>query len=81
MAIKQVKTYQAGWRKGAHGVESEGYGWIRLSFEQGGYANFSVGKADWEGLVDLLRNEKPLTWDESAGFLYSGSEPIGEGES
>lgn len=80
MAIKHVTNYQVGWRKGDN-VSSSGYGWIRVFFQEGGYSNFSVSEADYHGLVDILRNEKPLVYDTSAGFLYSGSEPIGEEES
>lgn len=80
MAIKRVTRYQAGWRKGTD-VSSEGYGWIRLFFRDGGYENFSTSKADYEGLIDILRNEEPLVWDENAGFLYTLSEEVGEEES
>jgi len=80
MAIKRVASYQAGWRKGAD-ISTTGYGWIRLFFEGGGYENFSVSKEDFHGLVDILRNEKPLVWDETAGFLYTLSEAVGEEES
>lgn len=80
MAIKKVKSYQVGWSKGSD-VNSTGYGWIRLNFTDGGYENFSVSKSDHQGLVDILRNEKPVVWDESAGFLYTKSEEVGEEES
>ena len=80
MAIKRVKSYQAGWKKGAD-INSSGYGWIRLFFIDGGYENFSTSPTDHQGLVDILRNEKPLVWDENAGFLYTLSEEIGEEES
>lgn len=80
MAIKRVRRYQAGWRKGTD-TSSVGYGWIRPFFEGGGYENFSVSRDDHRGLLDILRNEEPLVWDETAGFLYTLSEEVGEEES
>ena len=31
-------------------------------------------------LVDILRNEKPVYWTEEEGILWTGKEPVGEGE-
>jgi hypothetical protein len=31
-------------------------------------------------LVDLLRNEKPVSWSEQAKVLVIGDEPVGEEE-
>ncbi len=32
-------------------------------------------------LMDMLRNEKPIFWDDTRKILHTGSEIIGEGES
>jgi hypothetical protein len=80
MAIHRVSRYQAGWKKGED-VFSEGCGWIRLFFQGGGEEAFSVSKADYDGMVDVLRNEEPLCWDEVGKFLYTTDEPVGEEES
>jgi hypothetical protein len=36
----------------------------------------------FESVLDILRNEKPvgIVFRQNRGFLYTGSEPIGEGE-
>lgn len=31
-------------------------------------------------LIDILRNEKPLYWTEEEEILWTGKEPVGEGE-
>ena len=31
-------------------------------------------------LADLLRNEKPIYWNDGMGILFTGSEPVGEEE-
>lgn len=31
-------------------------------------------------LVDILRNEKPIYWTEEKEILWTGKEPVGEGE-
>lgn len=31
-------------------------------------------------LVDILRNEKPVFWDDNSATLETGFEPAGEGE-
>ena len=31
-------------------------------------------------LIDMLRNEKPIFWNESRNILQTGSEAVGEGE-
>ena len=31
-------------------------------------------------LIDLLRNEKPVFWNKERDFLWTGREPVGEGE-
>ena len=31
-------------------------------------------------LMDMLRNERPIFWDDTRKVLHTGSEPTGEGE-
>ena len=31
-------------------------------------------------LLDILRNEKPVYWTEEGGIVWTGKEPVGEGE-
>ncbi len=37
--------------------------------------------AEFQAVVSMLRNEKPLWYDTEAQHLRTGSEPVGEGES
>lgn len=50
----------------------------------GGLKAFPEGSfstpAEFQILVDLLRNEKPIWWDEPTQGLYAGQELVGEGE-
>lgn len=36
--------------------------------------------ATWSALVDILRNERPLTWNPATRVLSTMSEIVGEGE-
>ena len=31
-------------------------------------------------LIDILRNEKPIYWTDEEGILWTGKEPVSEGE-
>ena len=35
---------------------------------------------EFQIVADLLRNEKPVWWDEPTGRLYAANEPVGERE-
>jgi hypothetical protein len=41
-------------------------------------------KDDWEAIIDILRNEKPVYFHfydgGNAAQIYTGTEPVGEGE-
>jgi len=43
---------------------------------------FYYRSRDWPGVVDMLRNEKPLYihWFTTSGYVGTSAEPVGEGE-
>lgn len=51
-------------------------------YEQGGIIRMHLPTTMFKPIVDLLRNEDPVTVSlrQGRGFLEVGSEPIGEGE-
>lgn len=57
-----------------------------MSFSAGGVTNYYArfGQAQLRDCVDLLRNEKPVSfhWNETTkgAFLSTGQEPVGEAE-
>jgi hypothetical protein len=74
--LKQVKTY-------AVRHYNDGSTKITLRFTDGTSNAMKVEKADAARavlLVDLLRNEKPVSWSEQAKVLVVGDEPVGEEE-
>lgn len=42
------------------------------------YENLDTGRALL--LLDILRNEKPVYWTDEGEILWTGKEPVGEGE-
>jgi hypothetical protein len=56
------------------------------SFSSGGYTQYygRFGQAEFRDSIDLLRNEKPVSfqWNETSNgvFLSTGEEPVGEAE-
>jgi hypothetical protein len=50
----------------------------------GGSKSFPEGSfqspEEFQVMVDLLRNESPVWWDEPTNRLYVSAEPVGEGE-
>jgi hypothetical protein len=74
--LKQVKTY-------AVRHYNDGSTRITLRFTDGTSNSLKVEKADAARavlLVDLLRNEKPISWSENVKVLVVGDEPVGEEE-
>ena len=54
---------------------------INLFFEDGvrhSLSNLDPARALL--LVDLLRNEKPMFWSKGPNIIWTGREPVGEGE-
>lgn len=73
----EVKSYYARWSPPRH------HGYIQI-YWQGGSQVFPEASfdspAEFQIVVDLLRNEKPVWWDEATERLYAHYEPVGEGE-
>ncbi|WP_440955666.1 hypothetical protein ACSAZK_01480 [Methanosarcina sp. Mfa9] len=76
MAV-EVKSYYARWKPENH------TGYIVIYWE-GGSKTFPESSfespQEFQVVVDLLRNEKPIWWDEPTGRLFASGEPVGEGE-
>ncbi len=73
----QVSNYYARWSPTNH----QGYVVIYWS---GGSKSFPEScfqdPIEFQIVIDLLRNEEPVWWDESTQRLYVYNEPVGEGE-
>ena len=76
MAVQVVKYYIR-WAPTKH------HGFIMI-YWSGGNKVFPEGcftnPVEFQIVADLLRNEKPVWWDEPTGRLYAADEPVGEGE-
>jgi hypothetical protein len=76
MAV-QVKTYYARWSPTRH------HGYIIIHWD-GGSKSFPessfTSPTEFQIVLDLLRNEKPVWWDEPTQRLFASREPVGEGE-
>lgn len=54
---------------------------LNLYFTDGSWDHYyELDPARASLLVDILRNEKPVYWTESYDILWTGREPVGEGE-
>jgi hypothetical protein len=74
--LKQVKTY-------AVRHYDDGSTKVTLAFTDGTSKSLKVDKPDAARavlLVDLLRNEKPISWSDNVKALVVGNEPVGEEE-
>ena len=73
----EVKQYYARWSPTNHN------GYVRIYWDGGSKAfpesSFTT-PVEFQIVVDLLRNEKPVWWDEPTQRLYASQEPVGEGE-
>lgn len=78
MASVRVERYYARWSPFNHD------GYIVIYTEGGGGTAFDETQfqtpAEFQIVVDLLRNEKPVWWDPADQRLYVSNEPVGEGE-
>ena len=74
---EQVTHYYARWNP----IKHRGFVIIYWS---GGSRFFPeehfTNPTEFQIVVDLLRNEKPVYWDEPSQRLYAAAEPVGEGE-
>ncbi len=76
MAGVKVTTYYARWNPVTHS------GFVQIYWD-GGFRSFSefTVPTEFQVIVDLLRNEKPIWWDDVREHISTGSgEPVGEGE-
>lgn len=73
----QVTKYYARWSPTRH------HGYIAIYWHGGSKmfpeASFT-NPTEFQIVVDLLRNEKPVWWDEPTQRLFASGEPVGEGE-
>lgn len=75
MAAKMVEKYQLGWQHKAH------KGSLVLLFQGGGFKQLdNLLAQDYQAMVDLLRNEAPVWYDDNQSVLASTHEMVGEGE-
>jgi hypothetical protein len=77
MMAVQVTKYYIRWAPTKH------HGYVMIYWD-GGAKAFPEGcfsnPTEFQIVVDLLRNEKPVWWDEPTGRLFASQEPVGEGE-
>lgn len=73
--VKRILYYRLNW------FPSRGAGEIVLVME-GNQEHTLTGlpTQSYGILVDVLRNERPLYWDEAAGAVRTGNEIVGEEE-
>jgi hypothetical protein len=75
MAAVKVIDYWAGWDIDGH------FGTLTIRTEDFGSSQMTISNpAEFSAVVDLLRNEKPLTFDKTSRVLITYNEPPGEGE-
>jgi hypothetical protein len=75
MAWTQVTAYYVFWDIDGHN------GNIQLNLANNtGWAIGGQTPDEMHMLVDLLRNESPIYFEDSQRLLLVGSEPVGEGE-
>ncbi len=76
MVYKKVLEYSAGWRDDIH----QGRIILKLEGEQGQPVMGWYDPPEFQAVIDLLRNEKPVYYDREQQVLHTGQEPVGEGE-
>ena len=75
MAAKTIDKYQLAWQY------SSNRGAIVLLFSGGGAKQINgLAFQDYQAMVDILRNEKPVWYDEGQSLLATAHELVGEGE-
>jgi hypothetical protein len=75
MAWKEVKKYHVAWQHTNH------RGFISLIYAgQGGKQINNLPYEDFTAMVDLMRNESPIYYDENQSLLATQHEPVGEEE-
>jgi len=74
---ERVNTYYARWSPTKH------TGYVVLYWSGGSKTlpeQSFQSPTEFQIIVDLLRNEKPVWWDEPTSRLFCHNEPVGEGE-
>lgn len=75
MAWNEIKQYDVAWRHMNH------TGTISLIYAgQGGKQLDNLTFEDFSAMIDLLRNESPMFYDEGQQLLATHHEPVGEEE-
>ncbi len=73
--IRAVQSYSIGWNHAAHG------GYVLLRFAGAPEKLLGpLGYAAYRRYVDMLRNEKPVSYDPNSRTLLTFPEPVGEEE-
>ena len=70
-----VEQYRVAWN------HAKGFGLIQLIFHEGQAKTLhALEERDYSALVDILRYEKPVWYDEQNEVLGTFQEPVGEEE-
>ena len=70
-----VERYRVAWN------HAKGFGLIQLTFHGGKARTIQpLRERDYTALVDILRYEKPVWYDDKNAILGTYHEPVGEGE-
>ena len=75
MSVK-VERYYARWSPKHHYYVIISWDGGSKSFPEGSFES----PAEFATVIDLLRNEEPVWWDEATQRLFVGGEEVGEGE-
>ncbi len=75
MAAEKVMSYTVTWI-----AKDPGYAIVKLDLEPGYQGIANVDATNFSILIDMLRNESPVFWDDRYQALSTSAEPVGEGE-
>ena len=76
VTYKRVAVYRIGWNYGRH------RGTIRLILDDGDTRTYNdLGYENYSAMVDMLRHEKQVDYDDAQSFLATIPEPTGEDQS
>lgn len=71
----EVISYKAFW----NATDNHGQLWVLFADETGKLFDMETPQ-EMMMMVDLLRNEKPVYYDQKHNLIMTGIEPVGEGE-
>ena len=73
--MKEIKCYKLTWRP------ADNAGQLHFGLADGTGASTPLDTPqEARMLIDVLRNEAPVYWDDEHGLLMTGFEPVGEGK-